>query len=241
VSRRRACKILIWGANRRAASHTVAIAVALLAGAWIDAPAKAFSGGITSASMTAGPATCTGPGCHGTASELVEVQWLGPSTLETGETALYELRMIELVEGGLQVGTGINTSMFLDGEALPFPESLEDDPDFPENLQVLAGEITHARNVNVPPGGIGIFSYSFPVTAPGQEGSLELMGALNSFNQNFNSTDDRWQRAELQIQVVPEPVGPVPLLAISLPLGMLAARRAALRQTRAGRWGLQSH
>lgn len=94
--------------------------------------------------------------------------------------------MVELVEGGLQVGTGINVSIFLGGQPFDFFEALESDPDFSDDH----------------PGPLG---RDHPCIE-------RLLG-------------DPWQRVELQVQVVPELVGPELLLAAGLPLGALAARR----------------
>ena len=38
------------------------------------------------------------------------------------------------------------------------------------------------------------------------EGTLTLMGALNSFNQDFTRSGDKWNRGELAVTVVPMPL-----------------------------------
>ena len=122
--------------------------------------AAARSAGVTSADMAAGPATCS-TSCHGGAAiGLVTIDILGPDTLTPGETAIYSFEMMELLQGGLQVGTGINVSMFLDGDQVLLDPQLENHPSFPTSLQVLNGEITHTSTVNAlpsPDGGVGVF------------------------------------------------------------------------------------
>ncbi len=172
--------------------------------------ATAHSNGISSASMTDGPATCAGSACHGAAAtNLVVVTISGPDALEPGETALYTLEMTEIANGGLQVGTGMNLSLFLDSIDLLIDETMEQDPNFPISLQVLNGEITHNSNVNAlpsPDGGVGVFSYTVPIDAPLMEGSMTIMAAMNSFNQSFTAAGDHWNRAE-KVVTVPEPAG----------------------------------
>ena len=158
--------------------------------------------------MNGGPATCSGSGCHDPAAiDKVVVSISGPDTLAIGETALYTIEMTEIANGGLQVGTGMNLSLFLDNIALLIDESMEQDPDFPTNLQILDGEVTHNSNVNAlpsPDGGVGVFSYTVPIDAPLDEGPMAIMAAMNSFNQSFTASGDHWNRAE-KIVTVPEP------------------------------------
>lgn len=190
--------------------------------------ATARSGGISSVSMIDGPARCSGALCHGpAASDLVIVTISGPDALVPGETALYTLEISEIANGGLQVGTGMNLSLFLDNVQLLIDQTMEQDPDFPSNLQVLDGEITHNLNVNAlpsPDGGVGVFSYTVPIDAPLEEGPMVIMAAMNSFNQNFISTGDNWNRAE-KIVSVPEPAGTAILAAGGVLLAVLHRRK----------------
>jgi hypothetical protein len=186
--------------------------------------ARARSGGVTTLDMLDGPGTCSHVACHGSAAiELVAVEIRGPDQLEPGETTMYSIRMMELAAGGLQVGTGINLALFLDGDQMPIDPQLEDDPDFPLNLQVRNGEITHAANTNLlsaPDGGVGVFVYDVPITAPSQEGTLVIMATMNSFNQNFNTSGDHWSRAD-KIIFVPEPTRGVMLRSSVIVLTLL--------------------
>lgn len=190
--------------------------------------ATARSIGISSVSMAGGPATCSGALCHGpAASDLVIVTISGPDSLAPGETALYTLAMTEIANGGLQVGTGMNLSLFLDNVQLLIDQTMEQDPDFPSNLQVLNGEITHNSNVNAlpsPDGGVGVFSYTVPIDAPLEEGPMVIMAAMNSFNQNFTSSGDNWNRAE-KVVSVPEPAGTAMLTAGGVLLTLLHRRK----------------
>ena len=91
---------------------------------------------------------------------------------------------------------------------------MEQDPDFPTNLQILDGEVTHNSNVNAlpsPDGGVGVFSYTVPIDAPLDEGPMAIMAAMNSFNQSFTASGDHWNRAE-KIVTVPEPTSWVLLI-----------------------------
>ena len=186
--------------------------------------ARARSGGVTTLDMLDGPGTCSHVACHGSAAiELVAVDIAGPDQLEPGETTMYSIRMMELAAGGLQVGTGMNLALFLDGDQMPIDPQLEDDPDFPLNLQVRNGEITHAANTNLlsaPDGGVGVFAYDVPITAPSQEGTLVIMATMNSFNQNFNTSGDHWSRAD-KIIFVPEPTRGVMLRSSVIVLTLL--------------------
>jgi len=190
--------------------------------------ATAHSNGISSVSMTGGPATCAGSGCHAAAAtNLVAVSISGPDTLEPGETALYTLEIAEIANGGLQVGTGMNLSLFLDNIELLIDESMEQDQNFPTSLQVLDGEITHNSNVNAlpsPDGGVGVFSYTVPIDAPLTEGSMTIMAAMNSFNQNFTSSGDNWNRSE-KVVTVPEPAGAGMLTSGATLLALLHRRK----------------
>lgn len=190
--------------------------------------AGARSDGVSSLDMFDGPGTCSNAACHGSAAiDLVAVDIVGPDSLEPGETAIYSIRMIELAFGGLQVGTGMNLSLFLDGSQIPIDSQLETHPAFPLNLQVRDSEITHAGNANVlpaPDGGVGVFTHDVPITAPSQEGNLVIMATMNSFNQNFNNSGDNWVRNEKTV-FVPEPTKSVMLRASVVVLGLLHRMR----------------
>lgn len=190
------------------------------------AAALGRSGGITSSGMEEGPATCGD--CHDGPAPGVVVEWSGPSVMETGALSVFRIEIQETVPGSLQVGSGVNVAGFLGPDRVLFDPALEQEATFPPNLQVLDGEITHTRDVNVlsaPNGGVGVFSYEFPVRAPDVEGVFTLLGALNSFNQNFSTSGDNWNRAQWDVTVVPEPASSLQSGAALLVLASLARRR----------------
>jgi hypothetical protein len=174
--------------------------------------AHALSGGIAT-----GGTTCTGFGCHTAASDLVSVSFLGPERLEPGETAVYTI----MIEGDVLMGAGLNVALVGGGEL-----GLAAD----DTTRILQGQIAHGRfgpvNVSGPPtGGVGVFAYDFTVTAPLEETTLTLNGAMNSFNGDFTNSGDRWNTTSTEI-AVPEPAaGSAALGAGAALLGLSARRR----------------
>lgn len=176
--------------------------------------------------MENGPATCGN--CHGGPAQEVVVELTGPTVLETDELALYRIEISEAVPGALGVGSGVNVAGFMGPTQFLFDAALAQEPAFPPNLQILNGELTHTQDVNLlsaPNGGVGVFFYDFPIRAPTTEGVFTLLGALNSFNQNFSSSGDVWNRDQLDITVVPEIASSLQYGVSLCVLALLARRR----------------
>ena len=207
----------------RCRTRTVLLAALMLLPA---AGTFARSSGITTGGMEDGPATCSD--CHGGPAQAVTVELSGPTVLEADEIGLYRIEISETAPGGLRIGSGVNIAGFMGPTQLPFDAALTQEPSFPPNLQVQNGELTHTRDVNVlsaPNGGVGVFFYEFPVRAPATQGLFTLLGALNSFDQNFSSSGDAWNRAQLDVTVVPEAASTLQYGASLLVLAFLAHRR----------------
>jgi hypothetical protein len=179
------------------------------------ARAHALSGGIAT-----GGTTCTGLGCHTSASDLVSVSFLGPERLEPGETAVYTI----MIDGEVLMGAGLNVAL-VGGGLLGLAAD--------DTTRVLDGQITHGRfgpvNVSGPPtGGVGVFAYDFTVTAPLEETTLTLNGAMNSFNGDFTNGGDRWNTTSTEI-AVPEPASGSSALGAGAALFGLSGRRRRRR------------
>lgn len=212
----------------RSQTRTVLLAALIL---FPGNSAFARSAGITTGGMEDGPATCSD--CHGGPAQNVTVELSGPTVLEPDEIGLYRIEISETAPGGLRVGSGINIATFMGPTQLPFDPMLAQEPTFPSNLQIQNGELTHTRDVNVlsaPSGGVGVFFYEFPVRAPETEGLLTLLGALNSFDQNFSSSGDAWNRAALDVMVVPEAASALQHGASIFVLALLARHRNRSRK-----------
>jgi hypothetical protein len=163
--------------------------------------------------------------CHGNAAFNVSVFIEGPTVLSFGQAANYTIEIVENVSGALQAGAGLNVTAFVDGA---FDTStLSTDGLDADILKLLSGQLTHvaARTLSA-----GVFSYEFSVTAPSETVDLEpleleLRGAMNSFNANFNAAGDFWNRKSLFI-TVPEPGRHGLAAAALLSLAALRRRRA---------------
>jgi hypothetical protein len=142
--------------------------------------------------------------CHGSASSEVFVILTGPTELFVDEQANYTIEVFETVPGGLQAGAGVNVATFFDQL---FTTGVLSENDAAS--QILGGQLTHfVASQN----SLQRFSYDFTVTAPSEPGTLELRGAMNSFNLNGNASGDKWNNTAL---FVPEPT-PVRLACVAL-------------------------
>jgi len=211
----------------------VAVAIACVA-VWLGAAPDVLArqDGVTGFQMvTGGPATCSGGLCHSPLdpNDDVFVAIEGPTQLSPGQSHIYRISIEEAVAGALdaQMGAGLNVALFIDQVYSVLDASALVD----ENTQILteggATDLTHqvASNESGPPfGSLGDFDYNVRVTAPEGEATLTLMAALNAFNGDFDSTGDKWNRAELEI-TVPEPERAWQAMAALAALTALLLRR----------------
>ncbi len=202
-----------------------------------SAPASSNENGIDSFFQSDGAGTCgggvSGILCHGPASDDVQVTIAGPANLAPGETQAYTIEIEQLAPGGLQIGAGLNVHAYMDQVLTDLDDGVLTEAldnaqiTTADGLQfVFTGQLTH---VNAPSmgtdGSRGVFAYSFEVTAPDEPGSLELRGAMNSFNDSGDNFGDKWSNTSLVV-TVPEPTTTAAAgLASVLALGILGGRR----------------
>ena len=164
---------------------------------------------------------CNGEDCHGLFSMDIEVTIMGPAVLGPGETATYTILLEELTNPG-QAGAGVHVHSLVDGLLLSDGVLSED----AANTQLtdganfgVDGELTHVD----PALSVGVFSYPFDVTAPIDAQEIELVGAMNAFNNDGENTGDKWNNTRFVV-TVPEPAAGLLALGALLTVGALARR-----------------
>jgi len=84
---------------------------------------------------------------------------------------------------------------------------------------LATGQLTHFAALAT---AVGKFSYDFTVTAPDEPGSLELRGAMNTFDNNGNQDGDLWNGTSLFV-TIPEPTATAGGVAALVGLSFLSA------------------
>lgn len=210
-----------WSAG---SGRTAVLLWGVVATAVIASGASARSIGIDTSEMVDGPVTCTGATCHPVATDMVTVQITGPTTLLPDEVADYTIS----ITGATQVGAGVSVVAIVDEILTAIEDGIlaENDPasqitqdqQFPQFVET--GQLTHFAATAT---ALGKFSYDFTVTAPSEPGAtLELRGAMNTFNNDAASTGDRWNSTSL---FVPEPGSTTLGVAALAAVGLLRRRR----------------
>jgi hypothetical protein len=238
-------------ATRMAAARRLALRLlATIALVIAAAPCLAEVSGITRAGRGCSD---EGEACHGLASDSVTVTIDGPDRLDFGEIAIYSIAIDENIGGLFDVlcdqftgdcGAGLNVAAEEDGVPYALDDGTPDDANTRFSIVPLgetAGEITHLFNANLhgpdkdqTPGSVGVYDYTFAVTAPEQEAILTLFVAMNAFNGDDEpcgisetECDDRWNTTTLIVNV-PEPGGALAMRVALIVIGGAAARRRAL-------------
>lgn len=181
------------------------------------APASALA---SNAGRAFGGTTCGTAGCHGPATSGLGVTIDGPVELMPGETGVYTITMAQM----LNLGAGLNVALY-GGGMLGVLDATTSLMGSEISVGQVSPELTHRAGASFL--NQGIWSYQFTVTAPGDETTLTLRGAMNAFNGNFVADDgDFWNTApDFLIQVVPEPG-----TALLLGAGLAALAAARLRR-----------
>ena len=168
-------------AARAATPVAIAIAVTLAAAA-----AEGRSSGITGHSGK-GRQTCNAGGCH-SGGERPDASFAGPDTLAAGATASFRFTVV--ATSPLARAAGLNVAA--DAGAFTAVSG--------QGARVTTGELTH--NEPKDNDGARTASWEFLWTAPAVPGRYRLYGAGNSVNRNGQSSGDRADITQYDVQVV---------------------------------------